>query len=222
MELRKISQLKTGEAIITFFLIRKVECKYTNSGNKYLDLLLNDASGEIVARLWDCTPEDETLFTKHMLVKVKGTVVEWQGKKQIKVEKIRQANEKDGIDISQFIPSAPYSADEMYNELLAYIEKIKNSSLKETVRLIIAEAGEKLRTCPAALHNHHSLRSGLLYHTLTMLKAGEKLLEVYRFLNGDLLLAGVILHDIAKIEEIEASDLGWPQIILSRASSLAI
>ena len=80
--------------------------------------------------------------------------------------------------------------------------------LKETVLLIVNQIEDKLLTWPAALHNHHSLRSGLLYHTLTMLQAGEALLQIYTFLNKDLLLAGIILHDIAKIEEIEANDLG--------------
>ncbi|NLO97684.1 MAG: HD domain-containing protein [Peptococcaceae bacterium] len=208
MSFKKISQLTPGETIISFFLIRKVECRNTNSGNKYLDFILSDNSGEIVAKLWDCSPEEESQFAKNMLIKVKGTVVEWQGRKQLKIDKIRLVEAKDEVDIEEFVPVAPYPAREMYAELLAYLEKIGNSKLKETVRLIIDEVEEKLMTWPAALHNHHSLRSGLLYHTLTMLKAGEALLQIYPFLNKDLLLAGIILHDIAKIEEIEADELG--------------
>ncbi|NLM21572.1 MAG: HD domain-containing protein [Peptococcaceae bacterium] len=208
MELRKISQLKPGETFVSFFLIRKVECRSTNSGNKYLDLVLSDISGEIPAKLWDCTPEDESRFAKNMLIKVKGLVVEWQGKKQIKIDRIRQASEKDKLDINDFVPAAPYPAQEMYTALLAYLERIGHQKLRETVRLIIGQVEDKLLTWPAALHNHHALRSGLLYHTLTMLQAGEALLQIYTFLNKDLLLAGIILHDIAKIEEIEANDLG--------------
>lgn len=208
MELRKISELKPRETFVSFFLIRKVECRNTNSGNKYLDLILSDISGEISAKLWDCTPEEESRFAKNMLIKVKGLVVEWQGKKQIKIDKIRQASEKDKLDINDFVPVAPYPAQEMYAELLAYIERIHHRKLKETVLLIVNQIEDKLLTWPAALHNHHSLRSGLLYHTLTMLQAGEALLQIYTFLNKDLLLAGIILHDIAKIEEIEANDLG--------------
>jgi len=74
--------------------------------------------------------------------------------------------------------------------------------------MVIAESGGKFLTHPAAVQNHHALRSGLIYHTLTMLKAGEKLGEVYAFLDMDLLLAGIILHDIAKLDEIAANEWG--------------
>jgi 3'-5' exoribonuclease len=205
---RKLNELKVGESFIAFFLIRKVECKTTSAGNKYLDVLLGDSSGELAARFWDCSPEDETQFVNNMLVKVKGSVGEWQGKKQIKIDKMRPVTEKDGVDIQEYIPVAPYAPEEMYEELRSYILKIKNEKLGKMVQLIIAESREKLLIHPAAVQNHHSLRSGLLYHTLTMLKAGEKLAEIYTFLDKDLLFAGIILHDIAKLEEIAANRLG--------------
>jgi 3'-5' exoribonuclease len=205
---RKLNDFKIGESFMAFFLIRKFECKTTNTGNKYLDLLLGDSSGEITARLWDCTPEDETQIVNHMLVKVKGSVVEWQGKKQIKVDRIRPAIEEDGVNISEFIPVAPHDPEKMYEMLFEYTAKIGKKKLRELVSLMIAESGEKLLTYPAAVMNHHALRSGLLYHTTTMLKTGEKVLEVYDFLDSDLLFAGIILHDMAKIEEIDANQLG--------------
>ncbi len=205
---RKLNEFKVGETFMSFFLIRKVECKKAGNGNKYLDILLGDSSGEIVARLWDCTQEDEIQLISNILVKVKGSVVEWQGKKQVKIDKIRPVIEEDGVNIKEFIPVAPYDPEEMYAELFDYTVQIQNKKLRELVQLIIGEAGEKLLTYPAAVMNHHALRSGLLYHTLTMLKAGEKLTEVYQFLDKDLLYAGIILHDLAKTDEIDANQLG--------------
>ncbi|NLI91224.1 MAG: HD domain-containing protein [Peptococcaceae bacterium] len=205
---RKVNEYKIGETFMAFFLIRKVECKTTSGGSKYLDILLGDSSGEIVARMWDCSPEDETQFVNNMLVKVKGSVVDWQGKRQIKIDKIRPVQEKDGVNIKEFIPVAPYDPEEMYAELYEYTTRIENPKIREMVQLVIAESGERLITHPAAVMNHHALRSGLLYHTLTMLKAGEKLLEVYSFLNNDLVYAGIVLHDIAKLDEIDANELG--------------
>jgi len=208
METKKLRDFKVGESFIAFFLIRKVECKATAAGSKYLDIVLGDSSGELEARLWDCTPEAETQFSKNMLVKVKGSVAEWQGKKQIKIDRIRPAKESDGVHLKDFVPVAPFAAEEMYAELAKYIQKISYDKLRETVQLIIAEAGNGLLTHPAAVQNHHSVRAGLLYHTLTMLKAAEKLLEVYSFLDRDLLFAGIILHDMAKLQEFEANKLG--------------
>ncbi|NLP44883.1 MAG: HD domain-containing protein [Peptococcaceae bacterium] len=208
MEKRMLSDFRVGESFVAFLLIRKVECRVTSTGSKYLDIILADSSGELEARLWDCSPEDETQFSKNMLVKVQGSITEWQGKKQIKIDRIRLATQRDGVQIENFVPVAPYAAEEMYAELEEYIQKISYGKLRETVQVIIAEAGERLLTHPAAVQNHHSVRSGLLYHTLTMLKAAEKLLEIYPFLDRDLLFAGIILHDMAKLEEFAANNLG--------------
>ena len=205
---RKLNEYKIGESFMAFFLIRKVDSKTTGGGSKYLDILLGDSSGEIVARMWDCSPEDEIQLVKNILVKVKGNVVEWQGKKQVKIDKIRPVIEEDGVNINELIPVAPIDPEVMYEELFQYILKIQDKKIRDMVQLIIAEAGEKLLTHPAAVQNHHAIRSGLLYHTLTMLKAGEKITEIYTFLDKDLLFAGIILHDISKLDELDANELG--------------
>lgn len=205
---RKLSEYKVGETFMAFFLIRKAESRTTAAGSRYLDMVFGDSSGEISARLWDSKEEDEQQFAIDTLVKVKGSVVEWQGKKQIKIEKMRVAREQDGINIGDFVPVAPYEPKDMYKELHEYTTKIEHDGIRELVQFIICESGERILAFPAAMQNHHSVRGGLLYHTLTMLKAGEKLLEVYEFLNKDLLFAGIILHDIAKMDEIKANALG--------------
>lgn len=205
---RNLVDYKIGETFMAFLLLRKVESKIASNGNKYLDMTLGDCSGEINARFWDCKDEDERKYTDNMLVKIKGNVTEWQGKKQIKVERIRPVKKEDDVKISEFIPAAPYSGETMYGELHEYTLKIDEDKLRELVQLIIAESGERLLIFPAATQNHHAIRSGLLYHTLTMLKAGERMMEVYPFLNKDILYAGIILHDMAKQDEIKANELG--------------
>jgi len=207
-EKKNWNELKSGESLVAFFLIRRVETKTTAGGNRYLDIVLGDAGGEITARMWDCKQEDETLYQSNMLVKIKGSIAEWQGKRQVKIDKIRAVVEDDQVDINAFIPVAPYSPEAMYAELLQYLSGMENVKLRETVQLLLTEAGEKLLIHPAAVQNHHALRSGLLYHTLTMLKAGEKLADVYTFLDKDLLYAGIMLHDVAKLDEIDANALG--------------
>jgi 3'-5' exoribonuclease len=96
----------------------------------------------------------------------------------------------------------------MYEEMLKYILKIENEDIRKIVETIIDEKGEKIMHYPAAKKNHHAVRSGLLYHTTTMLRAGEKLSEIYTFINTDLLYGGIILHDMAKVDEMDASELG--------------
>ena len=96
----------------------------------------------------------------------------------------------------------------MFELVEAYIEKIANKDIKMIVQVIMEENKEKILYYPAAKTNHHAIRSGLLYHIVRMLELAEKLSEIYPFVNRDLLFAGVILHDIAKIDEMDANPLG--------------
>ncbi len=210
MEMKKISEIKKGDRVEGFYVIKSVDSKVTNNSNtnKYLDFNLGDATGDINAKLWECSEELEETFKPHTLVKIRGSVNEWRGKLQLKIEMIRLAEEKDEVKISDYVAVAPYSPEKMYDDILNYLSKIKNTDIQNIVTNILSDNEEKLMHYPAAKSNHHAIRSGLLYHTTTMLKAGEKLSEIYTFLNMDLLYAGIILHDIAKIYEMDASDLG--------------
>jgi len=210
MEIKKISEIKKGDRIEGFFVIKSVDSKVSNNSNtnKYMDFNLGDATGDINAKLWECNEELENTFKQNILVKIKGSVNEWRGKLQLKIEMIRLAEEKDEVEICDYVAVAPYSPEKMYDDVLNYLSKIKNLDIQNIVTNILSDNEEKLMHYPAAKSNHHSIRSGLLYHTTTMLKAGEKLSEIYTFLNMDLLYAGIILHDIGKIYEMNASDLG--------------
>lgn len=208
MENKKISEMRAGDSVQTFFLIKSVESKTSNNNKRYLDLTLADQSGEINAKLWDCRPEDEGQFRQQTLVKVKGAIFEWQGRLQLKIEKIRLSAPEDGLGIAEFVPVAPREAEGMYQELQQYINSIQNGDLHKIVSTIIENKKNKLLIYPAAKQNHHAVRSGLLFHILTMLQLGEKITQVYPKLNRDLLYAGVILHDIAKMDEMKAGELG--------------
>lgn len=210
MVTKKIVDFDKGEKIEGYFLIKTVDCKITNnsSTNKYLDFNLIDSTGEINGKLWECNSELEQMFSDNMLVKVRGVVNEYRGKLQLKIEKIRNVTPEDKINIDDFVLSAPYKSEDMFDIILEFMEKIDNKDIKGIVEHIILESSSKLMHYPAAKSNHHAIRGGLLYHTTSMLRAGEKLLEVYTHLNKDLLFAGIILHDVAKIIEMDSSELG--------------
>ncbi|WP_346887774.1 OB-fold nucleic acid binding domain-containing protein [Clostridium sp. UBA1056] len=210
MENKKIGEFNKGDRIENFFLVKNAECKITNNSttNKYLDLMLIDSTGEINAKLWECNENIEALIKDNMLVKVRAVVNEYRGKLQLKVEKIRPSTVEDNINIDEFILVAPYKSEDMFETLLDYIEKIENKDIKRITENIISKLSYKLMHYPAAKSNHHAIKGGLLYHITTMLKAAEKLLDIYNYLNKDLLYSGIILHDIAKIMEMESSELG--------------
>ncbi|MEG0051244.1 MAG: HD domain-containing protein [Terrisporobacter sp.] len=210
MENKKIQELSKGDKIESFFLVKSVECKITNNSttNKYLDFMFIDSTGEINAKLWECNNNIENIIKDNMLVKVRAIVNEYRGKLQLKVEKVRPATEEDNVNINEFIISAPYKSEDMFEVILDFIGKIENQDIKYITEDIISKFSVKLMHYPAAKSNHHAIKGGLLYHVTTMLKSAEKLLDIYTYLNKDLLYAGIILHDIAKIEEMESSELG--------------
>jgi 3'-5' exoribonuclease len=208
MEFKTINEFKAGERIEGYFIIKSIECKASSNGKKYFDLSLGDSTGEINAKLWEYKEEDARTYTDSILIKVRGTVTEWQGNLQLKIEKLRITDSTDEVNIGDFVPAAPLEPEFMYEEIHKYIYGFKNESIKNITKIIFEDCKDKLIYYPAAKKNHHSIRAGLLYHILTMLRSGEKLTEIYTHLNTDLLFAGVILHDLSKTEEMEANPLG--------------
>lgn len=208
MNSKKIAEFNVNERIEGFYLIKEIEAKTASNGNSFLDIKLSDNTGDINAKLWDCKEEDIFNYSKNSIVKIRGDVSEWQGKKQIRIALIRLATDSDKINLAEYIQTAPYEPEDMYKQLQYYIRKIENEDIKKVVIDIIEEYKDKLFFYPAAKQNHHSIRSGLLYHIMRMLMTAERLIEVYTNINKDLLYAGIILHDIAKIDEMDANELG--------------
>ncbi|KLU74970.1 3'-5' exoribonuclease YhaM family protein [Clostridium botulinum] len=205
---KPIEEFQANDKIDGFFLIKSAECRTASNSKKYLDFTIADKTGEINAKFWNYTEGDEDIYKPNVLIKVRGSVTLWQNNMQFKIDRIRLPKENENVNISDFVPSAPYSPENMYEEMMLYISKIKDEDIKNIINYILDENKHKIMHFPAAKKNHHAVRSGLLYHTTTMLKAGEKLSEVYTFINTDLLFGGIILHDFAKMDEMNSSELG--------------
>ena len=204
-----ISDFEPGAKIEGYYMIRAVDTKTTNSNNKkYLDFNLCDKTGEINAKLWEVPALSEDKYKGNTVVKIKGSILSWQGALQLKIERIRNINDEDKINVEDFVQAAPLKPEFMYDEILGYINNMEDKDIKDIVKYIFEENKEKLQYYPAAKRNHHAIRSGLLFHVMTMIHMAEKLSEIYTFLNKDLLYAGVILHDMSKIEEMNSNDFG--------------
>lgn len=204
----EIEQLQAGDGVLDFFLLKSVVVKTSSNNKKYLDLTLVDKTGELNGKLWDCSEDDENNFRAHKMVKVKGALIEWQQRLQLKIEKIRLVQPEDQVNIADFVPRAPEKPEEMFAEVWRFIDSLANQDMKKIVAKIVQDKKEQLMYYPAAKENHHAILSGLLYHIKTMLYAGEKLTEIYKGLNKDLLFSGIILHDIAKIDEMQVGEIG--------------
>ncbi len=202
-----VKDMKKGLSLEGFYLVKSGNIKVSSNDKQYGDYTLADATGEINAKLWDVADPSEcpSIGT---IIKAKGLVTEWQGMLQLRIDKFRPASEEDSFDIMHIIPSAPENPDDMLSVIKDYVNKIQNNQIKQLVIRVLKKYAPHLRLHPAALKNHHSIRSGLLYHTTTMLKLSDGIMPIYPFLDADLVYAGVILHDICKTTEIEATEAG--------------
>lgn len=205
---KKITELKAGEKIEAFYLIKSFDVKKTTAGKQYIDINLVDKSGEINAKIWEYSKETDSIVAESSIVKVRGEVLEWNGTKQLKINKVRAKLPTEILKISELIPSAPVESSEMLGTINMFAEKIKDEQIKLLVGNIIEKYNNRLLYYPAAKKNHHSYMGGLLYHTMRMLQSGEKLGQIYDFLNMDYIFAGVILHDICKILEMDSDEYG--------------
>ena len=135
-------------------------------------------------------------------------MTEYNGRPQLRVDKMRVATADDDYDMSALAPCAPQPASEMLDYILNRVDAFKDPELKALVLTRLEECGDKLNYYPAASKLHHAERSGLLHHVSTMLRMAGYVCEVYPTLDADLLAAGVILHDLCKITEMAADEIG--------------
>ncbi|MEE1047007.1 MAG: OB-fold nucleic acid binding domain-containing protein, partial [Clostridia bacterium] len=191
-----------------FLMIKSIDKKVTAKGMPYLDLMLCDKTGEISSKLWDYHEELHGMFQVGDIVKVRGTVSQYNGADQLRVERIRKVNESDNVDPTDFVPAADLSGEEMYNELLSIANGFMDSEIKSIVVAIYEDYKDRLTYWPAAFKLHHAIRGGLLYHTLSIVRLAQSVCKLYPSINSDLLLAGVLLHDVAKCDEFEVNEAG--------------
>lgn len=191
-----------------FCIIKSVEQKTSSKGDSYLDMMLGDKTGEINAKLWRYSPEIYGEYTVNQLVKIRGLISQYNGADQLKIERIRPVNDDDAVSISDFVKTADYSGEEMYEELLNLAQGFKDTELKAIVSEILKDNRLALLYWPAAFKLHHAIRGGLLLHTLSIVRLAQGVAKVYPFVDEELLISGAILHDIAKISEFCVADSG--------------
>ncbi len=205
MNQTKVNQLMKDERFEGFLLVKSSEKRLNKNNEPYLDITLSDNTGDINAKVWNC---DDTPPAAGSVLKVRGSVTEYNKRLQFKIDRFRASGEQDNIDLSELVAAAPRPADEMFGEIRAVIDAMENPVLKALTNELITRAGEKLHYYPAAQSMHHAERSGLLHHLTDMIKVAQAIIPCYPYLDSDLLLAGIILHDLGKLTEMISDTLG--------------
>jgi len=200
----KIAELKEKEPVDGVYLATRKEMAVAKSGKPYLIARLMDSSGEAEARAWDGAEEMAGNFDKDDVVRVRGHAVAYQGDLQINISSARRVNEGD-YDLRDLLPSSERDPDEMIAELDGIISAMEDEDLKTLLETLFRDGGEVrslYKIAPAAKGMHHSYIGGLLEHVLSACRVAAFLRGHYSGVDGDMLLAGVILHDIGKIYEL--------------------
>ncbi len=205
MNQTKICELLKDQRFEGFLLVRSADQRTGGNGAKYLDMNLADRTGEVNAKVWDGNVQPPMPGT---VVKVRGGTLKYNGRLQLRVERIRAMTDGDDVDISLLTPCAPETPDEMMQQIMDTVAAFRSENIRRIVQEMLRRFDEKLQYYPAAQRIHHAERSGLLHHTTGMLKTAKVVMEVYPWLNSDLLYAGVILHDLCKTEEMDSDQMG--------------
>ena len=191
-----------------YCLVKSCERKLNKNGEPYLDMVLSDRSGEINAKLWKYDENLHGVYEPNTLIKVQGIINKYNDADQLRIDRIRKVNETDDVKIEDYVSAAVYTGEAMFNELVSIADGFSDSELSLLVKTILNENKEKLLYYPAAFKLHHAMRSGLLQHTLSIVRLAQSVCKIYPFVDADLLLSGAMLHDIAKLEELVAGETG--------------
>ena len=205
MNQTKINGLSKDQRFEGYLIVKTSEKRVNKNGDPYLDITLSDDSQDINAKVWN---SDEVPPAPGAVLKVRALVTEYNNRLQMKIEKMREAGDEDDVDLSQLVPAAPRPSGEMFREVTDIIQEMQNPVLKAITGEMIRRAEEKILYYPAAQSMHHAERSGLLHHLTDMLAAAKSICACYPYLDRDLLLAGVIVHDLGKLDEMVANKLG--------------
>lgn len=198
-----ISELEPDQVITGIFLVSHKEVRQKKSGDPYLSLALTDRTGDLDAKMWDNAADVLDTFGRDSFVRVKGLLQVFQNRLQLTIHKIQPVSDSE-VDSADFFPVSKRDRDEMFRELESWIAGMRDPHLKPLLESIFSDPKVALayRSAPAAKNVHHNWIGGLIEHVLSMCALAKFTAAHYADIDFDLLLAGVILHDLGKIHEL--------------------
>lgn len=198
-----ISGLADRQQVNTLFLVQFKDVRQKKTGDPYLSLVLSDKTGEIDAKMWDNVQGVLDAFAKDDFVRVKGETQLYQNRLQLTVHAIARVDDSE-VDLADFLPASKRDPEEMWSELMGRVNAMKNCDLQSLLLAVLNDPviGPAYRRAPAAKGIHHAWLGGLLEHVLSLAALAEFTAAHYADIDADLLLTGVVLHDIGKIREL--------------------
>lgn len=202
--MKYIKDYNDGDRVFDIYLCKHKLSAVTKNGKPYESLILQDKTGTIDAKVWDPNNAGIGEFDALDYIEVYGDITSFQGALQVNVKRIRKCQEGEYTP-GDYLPVSKFDIEEMYKELLGYIEGVGNKYLKQLLRAFFVEDKDFIKAfkqSSAAKTVHHGFVGGLLQHTLSVAKLCEYYCNAYPLLNKDLLISAAICHDIGKTREL--------------------
>ncbi len=192
-----------NQAVVAFFAVRSKQLRSRKDGGQYLAVTLGDRTGQIESRMWENFAEAVPGFELGDVVKVRAEVCRYNDRFQLNLEKLRRAN-ADEFELVDYVPQTQKDVDELWSALIRTVDSFSDPWLQALVRSFLCDPliADAYRQAPAAKSLHHAWLGGLLEHVVSLLGICDLAAHHYPEINRDLLLTGVILHDIGKLEEL--------------------
>ncbi len=197
-----VAGLKPGQPFNTSFLVQNKERKLARNGRAYLDLELRDATGSLRAKVWDAD-RLASPFDADDIVQVAGSLEIYQGSPQITVREIRRLSDGEA-DLLDYLPRTRQDPEQMYAALLERVANLPEGPARALMLDLLSDPAiaAKYKLAPAATTMHHAFIGGLLEHVNSLCGLADLVAAHYHWLDRSLMLAGIVLHDVGKIEEL--------------------
>ena len=203
--MKYITSLREGERINEIYLVKSKQSALTKNGKPYDNVILQDKTGTLDAKVWDPGSVGIDEFDALDYVAITGDITSFQGNLQCSIKRARKVSEGE-YDPKDYLPVSSKDIDEMYNELLGYISSVKNTYLSKLLHIFFDDAdfAKAFKFHSAAKSVHHGFVGGLLEHTLSVTRMCDTIGDRYAFLNKDLLVTAAAFHDMGKVYELSA------------------
>jgi 3'-5' exoribonuclease len=201
--MKYIGTLREGEKINEIYLCKYKQAAVTKNGKPYDNVILQDKTGTLEAKIWDPGSVGIEEFEAMDYVAVTGDVNSYQGNLQCSIKRARKAAEGE-YDPKDYLPVSSRDVDEMYAELLGYVDSVKNPYLNRLLGVFFKneDFAKRFKFHSAAKSVHHGFVGGLLEHTVSVTRNCDFFAENYPVLNRDLLLTAAMFHDVGKLKEL--------------------
>lgn len=204
--MRYIETLRDGDRVLAIYLCKTKTVAITKNGKEYENVVLQDKTGQLEAKIWDPGAPGICDFDPLDYVEVTGIVTSFNGALQLKIERARKVGEGE-YDPADYLPTTKKDIEVMYKDLVALINSVKNPYLNTLLKSFLVDdeaTVKRFKTASAAKSMHHGFIGGLLEHSLSVANLCNMFAGNYPILNRDLLVTAAILHDIGKLKEISA------------------